>query len=107
MDVYNKQFLDDFGHLLAAHDSGCAIEKCAFTHRHNGNEEDNALNDIDLNFWVQALDAAHFQIFHLYETGMRSLIDDKDDDENDHVQKDANSQHYDEKFAKFMRKIAE
>merc|ERR1712173_475691 len=59
--------------------NGCSIEKCAFTHRHNQVEEDNNLSDTTLNFWAQALDAAHFQIFHLFEAGMRSIDNEKDE----------------------------
>lgn len=111
-DLYNTQFLDDFGHLLATHDrhlhsisdalNGCGIEKCAFTHRHNNLL--NHLSDIHLCFWAQALDAAHFQIFHLFEAGMRSVDNGKDDEEEKN-ESDEDSQYYDAKFAKLMRRM--
>ena len=111
---YREQMMDDFNHFVAEHEQqsieilneliisgqfkACEVEHCVNTKRHFDEShrfrESKAaqFGDDDASkmmaFYAAKYDAAHFALFHLFETGYRvpprpQTHDDDDDDDDD------------------------
>ena len=111
-DIYSTQFLDDFGHLLSEHDKHlqsinealkeCTLKTCSLSHRHNEESNKNKdLADINLAFWSDTLDAAHFHIYHLFECGLRSKMENE---QKNRDAEDGDSQYFDANFARKLKR---
>ena len=108
-----EHLLNDYHHLIKSHSEvfheinqylvnqlsirKCEIQNCGFTSRHHrasyndGNEGRNILHPKP-NLYADTLDSLHFRLFHLYDTGLRTLkneylisVDDKKDGKTEDI----------------------
>merc|ERR1712228_54149 len=112
--VFNKHLLEDYAHLIAEHDddlyainnalTACSIATCSFSSRHHriNNEQVEETKDGKLRFYAETMDSLHFHLLHLFDTGMRSKDEYKDEDDND--EKNENDRFYDAKFAQMIER---
>merc|ERR1712228_593317 len=115
LNVFSKQLLEDYAHLIAEHDkdlfainnalTACSIATCSFSSRHHriNNEQVEETKDGKLRFYAETMDSLHYHLLHLFETGMRSINEYKDEDDND--EKNENDRFYDAKFAQMIERV--
>merc|ERR1712003_291602 len=90
-DVYGRQFLDDYAHIIKLHGhqikkikaemineyglKACTLAGCTLYRRHRGREreEEQKEQELDLSvaFWMEQYDKLHYFLFHLFQTGKR------------------------------------
>merc|ERR1712228_649656 len=111
----NKQLLEDYAHLIAEHDkdlyainnalTACSIATCSFSSRHHriNNEQVEEIKDGKLRFYAETMDSLHYHLLHLFDTGMRSINEYKDENDND--EKNENDRFYDAKFAQMIERV--
>ena len=98
-----NQFIDDIKHFKVEHATHnkqlyqikkeilsskqlkfkkCTLDKCKYTHRHfqrekkEINNQNNQETDNFIKFYCLKMDNIHFNIFHLFESGFRCIIND-------------------------------
>ena len=99
-DIYGDDVINDYIRIINNHKYGlqeinewiinnkllnlCDIKKCQFGLRHfdDDNNEDNKLDPI-LTFFKETFDSLHFYLLHLFECGMRTKKEIKENKEND------------------------
>merc|ERR1712228_668271 len=113
--VFNKHLLEDYAHLIAEHDkdlyainnalTACSIATCSFSSRHHriNNEQVEETKDGKLRFYSETMDSLHYHLLHLFDTGMRSINEYKENDDNN--EKNENDRFYDEKFAQMIERV--
>ena len=130
-DVYGRQLLDDYTHLLNEHSqelqkihasiintkqfSKCEIKTCHFTSRHqgSGHQEIDANNingetlDTKLNFYKQTMDSLHFYLFHCFDAGLRTMKHDDNETKTDDDDNKNNFEYFDAEFSRINKMISE
>merc|ERR1712228_684307 len=109
------QLLEDYAHLIAEHDddlyainnalTACSIATCSFSSRHHriNNEQVEETKDGKLRFYAETMDSLHFHLLHLFDTGMRSI--NVELEQNNIKQQTNNKRFYDAKFARLVDRI--
>eukprot|EP01084_Bolivina_argentea_P010879 20299_1 len=85
----------------------CDIMKCDFAGRHgNENYDNNNENMLDpiLYFYKITMDSLHFYIFHLFDSGLRTIVTNETDDMKDNDSKEK-SEYFDAAFARVSKMI--
>ena len=124
--IYHQQFLDDYHHLIKRHKDeieeineyfireksmiNCSLPLCQYNSRHHRSKHNKQeINQFDrkLTKYTDTLDSLHFYIFHLFDFGLRSTKQQKQEiTETDHEKKDTEQDnYYDKAFAKMNERV--
>eukprot|EP01084_Bolivina_argentea_P234502 394798_1 len=123
-----KTFLDDYIHLVVKHSNSndinsilmncarfrsCSAVRCNFTARHQCIQRDmehhenknKNLPDSKLNFLIETMDSLHFYLFHLFDCGLRCIVNDdiyETDDDNT-----TENEYFDAEFCRLNKRIVQ
>ena len=124
MDIYKYQMIDDFNHMTHQHGQEldqimehcineykfirCDIDTCDYSSRHYrvSNDQHKSKNKMEPQelIYCDTLDSIHYYLFHLFQSGLRSLnTQPMDGNEKDMV---ATDEYYDAEFAKRVETIS-
>eukprot|EP01084_Bolivina_argentea_P010880 20301_1 len=107
---YNKQKLYDIQQTLIKNGDFiiCDVKKCDFTARHANQSETEQTNsplDPILEFYKTTMDSLHFYLFHIFDCGLRTIIADHID-EDDEI-KQEKGEYFDAAFARVTKMISD
>ena len=125
--IYQSVVYDDFHHLTKHHQQEskaindlaisqfalgkCELSVCQHSDRHfrvNGCNEES-INDDELkyfNLYKETMDGLHFYVFHLFDGGLRGIIDEIEDETDIQDDDSNNSPYFDRSFQKMSMIIA-
>ena len=125
-------YLDHFTHFITMHQhqlqdinnalitestysfKPCNVQKCKFTQRYNGNNEQKKSNkenaaDYKFRFYQESMDSLHFYLYHLFDCGLRAVPSapndeelKNDDDDNNNIK---NGDCFDAEFSRINKTI--
>eukprot|EP01083_Nonionella_stella_P041659 112866_1 len=122
-EVYT-QCVDDYTHLVTMHNEhlhdiranairiigDCDMKQCRFTSRHHtSNRQNETQTETVDSFHASTMDSLHFWLFHQYDSGLRVLPKQLEDEMNasDATDKEIRQdQYYDREFSRFNREIS-
>ena len=125
----HTNILDDYTHFIKTHGHQiedihndwiinnnfqiCQMSKCQYSSRHHNHyyqskppkhgkkEDNNAL----LKFYEETMDSLHYYVFHIFESGLRTLTSAIDNDEINEEKKD--DEYFDAQFARIRNEISQ